>query len=193
MELNYSSQQAFSRAFFKAFHCSPLKFRKLPDFNLSNLYPKFKSSSLNIKMVYKDQITFCIKGHSIEYKEKILNNGCPYAANRRFSELKKAFVTHEKIYIASTFIAQEKSENKIKIKSFIGNLSEHGANIIIPPRRYVFSTFTGTWSEYIYFSRHLYMFGDFSRVNGYDIEVFKINTKKLNEDSIFQIDVYIPA
>lgn len=193
MDLNYSSQQTFSRAFFQIFRCSPLKFRQLEDFDLSKLYPKFRSPSLNIKMSYREKISFSLNAYKIEYKEKILSDGYQHAAKKRLSELDKAFTSHVKVYIASTFFVHEKLHNQLKVTSFIGGSSENCANFVIPSRNYFFSTFTGTWSAYIEFSRHLYLFCDFSRADGYDVEVFQKNTKAHDNDILFHVDVYIPA
>lgn len=189
MDLNYSSQQTFHRAFLNKFGYTPLSFRKLSYFDVSKLEPKFNADHFSYNIKVKDNIYFSLEASPIEYYENILSERYKKANDIKLKHILDNIEKSDSVYFASTYSILPSLKNEVKVTSYIGTWQEPEANLTIPKGKYAYIEFSGTWNEYIFFSRHLYLLSEFKRRDGYDVEIFSLNPNKHGQ---YNVKIYIP-
>lgn len=189
MDLNYSSQQTFHRAFVNKFGCTPLSFRKLSYFDVSRLEPKFNANHFSYNIKVKNNICFSLRVSLVEYYENILSERYKKADDIKLKHLLDNINNSGGVYFASTYSMLTSLKNEVKVTSYIGAWQESEANLTIPKGKYAYMEFSGTWNEYVFFSRHLYLLSEFKRRDGYDVEIFSLNPDKIGQ---YNVKIYIP-
>ncbi|RCP65668.1 helix-turn-helix domain-containing protein [Escherichia coli] len=191
MDLNFTSQQAFTRTFSRYFRCTPLQYRNKYEFNTSELYAPFLLK--NTETIFKyESVNISLKTTQIKYDETILGNGNSEAQNTRLKEIKKILLHNEYAYIASQLHLENKVNSTVKVFAFIGVNNETDFNFEIKNRMYYVANFSGSWDEYKDFSRSLFLKSRLIRGRGYDIEQFSLAELNENTEQIFDVKIFYP-
>ncbi|EFH2481751.1 TPA: helix-turn-helix domain-containing protein [Escherichia coli] len=78
MDLNFSSQQAFTRSFSREFKISPLKFRRQRYFDCSYLMPSLMINPYTYKVYQTHLPPLKLIGHNFLLKEGLLEKSTTY-------------------------------------------------------------------------------------------------------------------
>lgn len=193
IRLRFDSQQSFTRAFRKLVGCSPMQYRKEPDWDLSPLDGFRKAGSNTPHPPDISQLeSGVIYGFQIVYDEHI-----PFTrfSDYRWRHMKQQFTLQNHILYCLTEVAGKNQSDVMTIKTVIGS-SEKGkykSQTKFPYKggAYAHFFFAGNKDDYIFFTNKTYLstlpFYKIIRRNGPDIEI----VKSINDD-FFEVDFYIP-
>jgi AraC-like DNA-binding protein len=195
LELNFSSQQSFNRTFTSHFGCAPLQYRSRNYLDTSKLYPPYSTAYKDIK--YNIVSGFEINLNIAEYKydDVVIGERNKKTIETRFKYIMNVLHSHDVAYVASSINLLDSLESKIGVRAYIG-FNEKGSTentLYIHHEKYIKVNFKGIWSEYTNFSYRLYVNSNFVRVDGYDIEEFRLISTNDEGQPIFDINIYIPT
>ncbi|HFZ1748367.1 TPA: helix-turn-helix domain-containing protein [Klebsiella oxytoca] len=193
IDMNYGSQQAFCRTFHNTFKCKPLEYRKRKYINTSELYPPYpgKISHLNFG---EEERSINLITQEVKYREAIIGNYNKKSQSNIYAKIINLLDHNYLAYIASDFIKLNNPESTVGIISHIGlQINNNSSRTFkIRKKRYASVNFEGSWSEYLTFKRSLYVKSNFTRMDGYDIEIFSLLPCDLGTASNLRVKILVP-
>lgn len=201
-ELNFDSQQSFSREFKKKFGYTPRDYRRMRSWDLSSLQPMI---TLGVDILPDLEVCqlpeLCINGCEFQQEIEIGVSGTKAADNSIRKKFIVDYINHTKssIYLMSSFSGHDQKENTLLITTFIGSdnaVMEGQETRTFSGGKFARLKFIGEWDEYSEFPSKVYMNilsrNSLMRRNGVDIEVIKYCGQ--SEDTCQIIcDYYIPV
>ncbi|HDH7823028.1 TPA: helix-turn-helix transcriptional regulator [Raoultella planticola] len=196
LDLSFNSQQSFNRLFSSQFGCSPLKYRKRTFIDTSKLYPPHTHKYKNIEFKIEHIHEFSLNVAKYQREDYVIGGKNEKVHSIRHKNIAKLLQNHDAVYIASDIDLQNNNKFTVGVRTFIGSkmASNMDNTMSIHHKKYLTVNFKGTWNEYINFNQRLLVNSSFLRVNGYEIEEFRLATK--NESSanelIFEVKRLMP-
>lgn len=156
LDMNFSSQQTFCRAFKRQFNVSPKQYRmerKIICFGLFGRILK-EESDYKYEVVFKKQVI--LKTTTLKYKENILRNHCRRGYSLKLKTILELSKSSQRVYVSSTIQPVKDEKQFVDVISIIG----------IEDGKYGYSTrqglyakfeFNGLWIDYIEYSRNCFI------------------------------------
>ncbi|EFJ2451665.1 helix-turn-helix domain-containing protein [Escherichia coli] len=190
MDLNFSSQQTFTRSFSREFKISPLKFRRQRYFDCSYLMPSFMINPYTYKVYQTYLSPLKLVGHNFLLKEGLLEKKVPRANKIRLREISKIIKHHKQAFIMTTFSSQSTLASEVYLKTFIGyECNRAGLEVIIGDCWAV--DFVGAWRDYVTFGRLLTLYMKI-KVGQVILEKITLSYKNDTGEQIYHITSFIP-
>ena len=194
IDLNFGSQQAFNRTFTKQFKCTPLEYRARDFFNTSELLPPYTAKYTGLTICEETGIDFYLQAQEYQYEDYIIGERNQEIRSMRYDKIMEILSSHEYAYVASDLSYLKKIDSSIGVISFFGFevTSSKKEAVHISHDKSATVMFTGTWEEYEKLSRWLYVNSNFSRIDGFDIEIFSLQCQPLQGPPIFNVKICMP-
>lgn len=183
-QLNFDSQQSFSRAFSKLFCCSPSQYRKSAvwDFNFLRLPAEIdKVSATRFEFCYLTSKKYY--GYSLSYHHELYDDKGDDVAERYEKIIMLMNEIKMDIYIGSVFFPHETKDCQVTVNSFVGFFESVDSKLITNEEYlydsgyYIKFSLVGNVNECANLSRQAYLHVlpelALKRRVGPDIEVFK--------------------
>ncbi|EPY1872527.1 helix-turn-helix domain-containing protein, partial [Salmonella enterica subsp. enterica serovar Reading] len=191
MDLHFSTQQSFTRAFSREFNVSPLHFRNSAYFDCSKLLPNLSLKLKEYKIKKTRLSTFKLKALSFNLKIGLLNNNSTRADKFRFSEVNSILSKREEAIIVTTLKPDSKLENTVLLNIKIGFKDDTNFNFVAHNMPCWEISFSGSWDDYRTFGYNFLISLEFNATT-YFIEKIKNHNKKGN-DVYYDAKIYIPV
>ena len=153
-ELNFSTQQSFTRAFKREFQISPIKFRQQKYFDCSSFTPSLTKFPYQYAMYTTSLGTLKLNGEEFTIKETLLKKTSSRANDIRLKEITKKLHNNANVYIVTRFLAKSTYTSEIYLQTFIG-CSDSKATYDINAGDCLAIDFSGIWDDYIIFGRFI--------------------------------------
>ncbi|HAZ3553666.1 TPA: helix-turn-helix domain-containing protein [Escherichia coli] len=190
MDLNFSTQQSFTRSFYREFRLTPLQFRMSDGFDCSKLLPNYALKLNNYKIEKIKMGLLRLKTESFNFKERLLDSSAKRANKFRFDEINLILSEKDEAIVVTTFKPGSKLEHEIILNANIGYEDCINFNLEIKPMLCWEITFTGLWDDYVIFGR-MFIFELKIKIQNHFIEKITINSSKKN-NTIYNVKIYIP-
>lgn len=191
IELNFSSQQSFCRAFKKQFMTSPSEYRLQKGMSCKELFGglSMKNYSYTYNIVFRKSIM--LNTTTLKYRENILKYYCRRGACLKLRTIMKLSEKSRCVYVSSTTQLINDKRKIIDVTSFVG-VHSNNSNYCTYSGFYAEFEFNGKWVNYLEYSR-----GCFSALNEIVapypvIEKITIHDSSIKHDPNCNILMYIP-
>lgn len=190
MDLNFSTQQAFTRAFSREFNVSPLNYRNSEYFDFSMLLPNraIKPCNYSIKKTQTPRLKLNLE--SFYFDVSLLDNNSARVNKFRFLEINKLISNGKDVFIVTTIEPNSKSENIVRLHARIGCKDTENYNFEKNISTCWEITYSGKWEDYVKFGRLFVLELDFHS-SMYFIEMIKAS-KMTSIENIYDIKIYLP-
>lgn len=156
LDMNFSSQQAFCRAFKRQFNVSPKQYRMKSKVICCGLFKKISKEEFDYKyeVVFKKQLV--LKTTTLKYKENILKNHCRRGAVLKLKAIVKLSKNSQRVYVSSTIQPVKEEKQFIDVISVIG-VEDGNHGYITRQGLYAKFEYNGLWMDYIEYSRNCFI------------------------------------
>lgn len=188
MDLQFTTQQSFTRSFCQEFNMSPLQFRKMDYLDCSKFTPDYslKLKSYSIRKSCLNNIKLKVK--SIVFKESLLGSSSTRGSIFRYKEVDKILQHKPEAIIITSIEPHSKSNNEVYLNAQIGFEDIVNYNNETPRMSCWEISFTGTWHDYISFGR-FFIFEVDIHIRKFIMEMITIDD---NEKKTYNAKIYIP-
>lgn len=188
MDLQFTTQQSFTRSFCQEFKMSPLQFRKMNYLDCSKFTPDYslKLKSYSIRKLSLNNIK--LNGKNIFFKESLLGANSKRGNIFRHREIDKILQYKPEVIIVTTIEPNSKSNNEVYLNAQIGFEDIVNYNSEVPRMSCWEIDFTGTWHDYISFGR-FFIFEVEIYIRKFIMEIITIDN---NEKKTYNAKIYIP-
>ena len=185
-ELNFSSLQAFTRAFTSYFNCPPLSYRKKDSLDCSKLLinKSLKVGKVNQQILFNK--IFTVSGEYIEHKESLIKDNLIRKRILRMKQIKKykKNAINRYVYIISILKPYSNSSWDLNVTAMIGFSKDNGG-VVLKFKKCVKIEYLGTWDRYPRISRNIFNIIDlnvypYSIVEEVEFYCIKSDTIKIN-------------
>lgn len=155
LELGFSSQQSFSRAFKKEFSLSPKKYRNRGVIDSQKLVSEFQPGD---KFIFDGELYLPpIKSRStfIRFTDNILTTENILTKNKRLKKIKSSLSQTDSLLIISSIIPIKNESVKVYIDSYFCSSVETGEEISTMNGEYYKIIFNGSLDDYINIGRNI--------------------------------------
>ncbi|EED9465040.1 helix-turn-helix transcriptional regulator [Salmonella enterica subsp. enterica] len=190
MELNFSTQQSFTRAFLREFNVTPLEYRNESGFDCTNL---FMGPLVNLHVknpVIKVLNPLTLNVQKFHYRDSLLNK--PYSRSNkiRLQEVTSILSKKNEAIIVTT-LDPSSYRTEINLAAMIGYYDAITYNYETPKRHYWEIEYHGSWEDYITFGRFFIFFVDL-KIDLFIVECIQLDDKTVDEVQLYCIKVYLP-
>ena len=192
MELNFSTQQTFSRAFRREFGCSPLQYRSRKYLQCSRLTPRFSSTTQSVQLFLSEPKGFRLRVVEFKYREALLDSA-KRGSQLRLDKVMNILAEHSVAVVVSNIACNSKRSWEVEIQAKSGFHDNKNYNYERVKQKYWTTSFKGTWEEYITFIRNLFLLAEFDFLHGDVIEEIRFHKKSNNMNVFFDFVIYIPT
>ncbi|ECC3555053.1 helix-turn-helix domain-containing protein [Salmonella enterica subsp. salamae] len=191
MELHFSTQQAFTRAFSREFNVTPFNFRNSEHFDYSRLLPNWaiKLCDYSIKKTQIPPLKLNLE--SFYFDVSLLDNSSARVNKFRFSEINKVISNEKDVVIVTTIEPNSKSENIVRLHARIGYKDTENYNFQTSVSTCWEITYSGKWEDYVRFGRLFVLELEFHSLM-YFIEIIKAS-KKTSVEKFYDVKIYLPT
>ncbi|EOT9885512.1 helix-turn-helix domain-containing protein [Escherichia coli] len=185
IDVGFSTQQSFSRAFKKKFSLSPMKYRKRGIIDSQKLIKEFDSGH---EFIYNGKIFLpSIKTRTsfIRFTDSVLGPGNTFTEKKRLHKIKESLSKNNYIFIISFITPMINKCKEIYINSFFCSPEETGNEFSTASGIYHKIKFNGSLNDYINTGRNLVFYIDIP----FPLEIIEVIEK--NKDA-FTIIIFIP-
>ncbi|ENC0565724.1 helix-turn-helix transcriptional regulator [Escherichia coli] len=189
-ELNFSTQQSFTRAFRREFKITPIKFRQQKYFDCSCFTPSHTKPPYRYAMYTTDFGTLKLNGEEFTIKEALLKKTYSRANCIRLKEIMKKLQRNVDVYVVTKLHPKSTYAAEIYLKTFIGYRCDK-ATCDLNIGRCLAVDFTGIWDDYVIFGKLITFY---INVKFEQCIVEKINLGGVNADNkqVYHITSYLP-
>ena len=187
IDLHFSTQQSFTRAFTREFNITPFQFRHEERFDYSKLLPNLAMKLSEYKIKQREITTLKLNLESFHLQESLLNDNSSRANKFRIAEINNVITNKREAVVVTTLDPRSKSEDIVQLHTRIGFKDNNNFNYEINNTSCWEITYSGTWDDYIKFGRFFILELDFNSFL-YFIEVIKIR-----KESIYDVRLYLPT
>ncbi|MBB6810063.1 helix-turn-helix domain-containing protein [Escherichia coli] len=155
LEVGFSSQQSFSRAFKKEFSLSPKKYRNRGVIDSQKLVSEFQPGD---KFIFDGELYLpSIKSRStfIRFTDNILTTENILTKNKRLKKIKSSLSQTDSLLIISSIIPIKNESVKVYIDSYFCSSVETGEEISTMNGEYYKIIFNGSLDDYINIGRNI--------------------------------------
>lgn len=155
LEVGFSSQQSFSRAFKKEFSLSPKKYRNRGVIDSQKLVSKFQHGD---KFIFDGELYLpSIKSRStfIRFTDNILTTENILTKNKRLKKIKSSLSQTDSLLIMSSISPIKNESVKVYINSYFCSSVETGEEISTINGEYYKIIFNGSLDDYINIGRNI--------------------------------------
>ncbi|GCX73644.1 helix-turn-helix domain-containing protein [Escherichia coli] len=155
LEVGFSSQQSFSRAFKKEFSLSPKKYRNRGVIDSQKLVSEFQPGD---KFIFDGELYLpSIKSRStfIRFTDNILTTENILTKNKRLKKIKSSLSQTDSLLIISSIIPIKNESVKVYINSYFCSSVETGEEISTMNGEYYKIIFNGSLDDYINIGRNI--------------------------------------
>ncbi|HFK3790845.1 TPA: helix-turn-helix domain-containing protein [Escherichia coli] len=194
MDLNYSTQQSFTRAFFQEFKVSPLQYRLKDEFDCSALFPNYALNlpPINIKKGNINHLK--LKVESFQYQDSLLNDEYKSRANKiRFNRIMGILSSKDEAIVVSKFEPKSLLDFNLDLNVMVGYKDEKSYNYEIKEKKCWIIEYNGTWGDYIIFGRFFLCYCDISFDNSFIVEKIKFKGNNDSCEKIYNSIIYLPS
>ncbi|ELT6908076.1 helix-turn-helix transcriptional regulator [Salmonella enterica] len=156
-ELNFSTQQSFTRAFKREFNITPIKFRQQKYFDCSAFTPSFTKSPYQYAMYTTNVGALKLNGEEFTIKETFLKKTSSRANDIRLKEISKKLQNNASVYIVTKFQAKSTYASEVYLQTFIG-CNDSKATYDINLGNCLAVDFSGLWDDYVIFGRFILLY-----------------------------------
>ncbi|WP_213134204.1 helix-turn-helix transcriptional regulator [Citrobacter sp. FP75] len=191
MELNFSTQQSFTRAFLREFNVTPLEYRNESGFDCTGL---FLGVSINLYIkspVMKVIDSLKLNTKEFHYRDSLLGKPYSRSNNIRLQEVTSILSAKNEAVIVTTFDPSS-YKTEINLVAMIGYSDATNYNYETYSGCYWELEYNGTWEEYIIFGRFFILFIDF-KIDLFIIECIQLNGKARDGQQLYCVKVYLPT
>lgn len=194
MDLNFTTQQSFTRAFTREFSVTPLEYRNELSFDCASLF----GGAIN-KLYIKNPVRKII--HSLRfnvkeyhYRDSLLGNAYPRGYRIRLQEVTSILSKQNEAYIITPLKPLKPSLYKAEVNlvAMIGYTDTINYNYEISGISCWEFEYNGTWEEYIIFGRFFIFFIDF-KIDLFIIECIRLNGKTGDGNQLYNVKLYLPT
>ncbi|OSK88082.1 helix-turn-helix transcriptional regulator [Escherichia coli] len=191
MDLHFSTQQSFSRAFSREFDITPIDFRNGSYLDCSKLLPNraIKLTNYHIQKTHIPALKLSVK--SFCFYERLLSIKATRASKLRISEINNIISNKKEVIIITTVIPNSKIEDVVQLHTRIGYKDNETFNFETDIMQCWEITYSGGWDEYIKFGRSFMLELDFCSPL-YFIEMIK-KSEIDSSDDIYHVKIYLPV
>ncbi|EGJ4528563.1 helix-turn-helix transcriptional regulator [Escherichia coli] len=185
LDVGFSSQQSFSRAFKNEFSLSPMKYRNRGVIDSKKLISEFQPGD---KFILDGELYLpSIKTRTtfIRFTDNILTTGNILTKNRRLQKIKSSLSQTDSLLIISSISPIKNEPTKVHINSFFCSTVETGEEISTINGIYYKVIFNGSLDDYINIGRNIVFYINIP----FPLEI--IEEVKRNEDKL-TITIFIP-
>lgn len=188
MDLQFTTQQSFTRSFCQEFNMSPLQFRKMNYLDCSKFTPDYslKLKSYSIRKLCLNNIKLKVK--SVFFKESLLGINSTRGNVFRHKEIDKILQNKPEAIIITSIEPRSKYNHEVYLNARIGFEDVVNYNNEVPRMSCWEIDFTGTWHDYISFGR-FFIFEVEIHVHNFIMEIITIDD---NEKKTYNAKIYIP-
>lgn len=189
MDLNFSTQQALTRAFIREFNVTPFNFRNSDFFDYSKLLPNWtvRLCDYSLKKTQIPSLKLNVK--SFHFYVPLLSDSSSRVNKFRFSEVNDIISDNKDAVIVTSLEPKSKYEDLVRLNTRIGFKDDSNYNFVTTGITSWEISYLGSWEDYIKFGRFFMIELEFYS-SMYFIEV--IQAHRVNENS-YNIKVYLPA
>ncbi|WP_152083571.1 helix-turn-helix domain-containing protein [Enterobacter oligotrophicus] len=192
MELNFSTQQTFSRAFRREFGCSPLQYRSRKYLQCSRLTPRFSSTTQSVQLFLSEPKGFRLRVFEFKYREALLDSA-KRGSQLRLDKVMNILAEHSVAVVVSNIACNSKRSWEVEIQAKSGFHDNKNYNYERVKQKYWTTSFKGTWEEYIAFIRNFLISIDLNLYQGNIIEEIRLCEQHDNENINFNFILYFPV
>ncbi|EGF7348402.1 helix-turn-helix domain-containing protein [Escherichia coli] len=192
MDLNYSTQQSFTRAFCQEFKVSPLQYRLKDEFDCSALFPNYALNlpPLNIKKGNINQLK--LKVENFQCQDSLLNDEYKSRTNKiRFNRIMEILSSKDEAIVVSKFEPKSLLDLNVDLNVMIGYKDEKSYNYEIKEKKCWIVEYNGTWDDYIKFGRFFVCYCDIS-FDSFIVEKIKLKGNNDSCEQIYNSTIYLP-
>lgn len=191
MDLNFATQQSFTRAFLREFKVSPLTYRNELGFDCSCL---FWGPTINLHIndpVKKTIKSLKLKVKEFHYRDALLGSSYSRGKRIRLEETTSILSMKNEAVIVTTLYPSSSLEFEISLASRIGYIDTINYNYETSERLYWEFEYDGIWEEYILFGRFFLFFTEV-RFEPLIMECIQLNGKMGDGQQLYHINIYLP-
>ncbi|WP_122998324.1 AraC family transcriptional regulator [Escherichia coli] len=186
MDLNYPTQQSFTRAFRQEFKISPLQYRLKNEFDCSVLLPSYALNLQSINIRKENVKHLRLKVESFYYQDSLLSNEYKARSNKiRLNKITEIWGAKDEAIVVSTLVPK----SFLDLNVVIGYKDEK--NYKIKDKRFWVVEYNGTWDNYIMFGRFFLCYCDIS-FDTFIMENIRYSGSNDNCEQIYQLTIYLP-
>ncbi|EFB1318710.1 helix-turn-helix domain-containing protein, partial [Escherichia coli] len=184
MDLNFSTQQTFSRAFLREFKVTPLVYRNEIGFDCSRLFFGYANDIHFKKPVKKLIKPLKLKINEYRYCDSLLSR--PYSrTNRiRLEEVQSILSMREKAVIVTFFRPNSSFKFEVDLVAKIGYSDVTNYNYVTDERSYWVIEYNGVWEGYVRFGRLFVFFIDV-KFDLLVMEIIRLNGKSEDGQQLY--------
>ncbi|MFH93349.1 helix-turn-helix domain-containing protein [Salmonella enterica] len=187
MDLHFSTQQHFNKAFSREFNCTPLEYRNSLYMDCSKLTPDFSADIPEYTLVKTEIKSFKLKTWPFKYQSGLLGNVTERGNSIRKRKILNILNKKKHAFIISHVKPSDTNELYVTIDAESGFIDKLNFNKKIDKISCCKIFFHGTWENYIKLGHFIFTITDVTHPL-FTIEKFELTPK---EDS-FNINIYIP-
>ncbi|EDH8245988.1 hypothetical protein CB697_20255 [Salmonella enterica subsp. enterica serovar Chester] len=189
MDLNFSTQQALTRAFLREFNVTPLHFRNSDFFDYSRLLANWtvRLCDYSIKKTQTPSLKLNVK--SFYFYIPLLSGSSTRVNKLRLLEVNNIISNNKDAVIVTCLEPNSKYEDLVRLNTRIGFKDEENYNFVTTGVTSWEVSFLGSWEDYVKFGRFFMLELEFYS-SMYFIEI--IQACRINENS-YNVKIYLPA
>ncbi|SQP94881.1 operon control protein [Escherichia coli] len=191
MDLNFSTQQTFTRAFLREFKVTPLAYRNEMVFDCSRLFFGYANNIYFNNPVRKIINPLKLKVKEYKYRDSLLSK--PYSrANRiRLEEVRSILSIREKAVIITFLRPNSSFKFEVDLVAKIGYSDVTNYNYVTHEGAYWELEYNGVWEEYIIFGRLFVFFIDV-KFDLMVMEIIRLNGNSRDGQQLYHVKLCLP-
>lgn len=191
MDLNFSTQQTFTRAFLREFKVTPLMYRHEIGFDCSHLFFGY-ANKLHIENPVKKTIKpLKLKVNEFNYRDSLLSR--PYFRGNkiRLEEVTSILSMRKEAVIVTTLRPNSSFNFEIDLVAMIGYIDVTNYNYVTDEKTYWEIKYNGLWDEYVIFGR-LFLFFIDVKIDLLVMEIICLNGKSEDGQQLYNVKLCLP-
>lgn len=153
MDLNFSTQQTFTRAFLREFKVTPLVYRNEIGFDCSRLFFGYANDIYLNNPVKKIIKPLKLKVNEYKYCDGLLSKSYSRTNRIRQDEVKSILSMRDEVVIVTFLRPNSSFAFEVDLVAKIGYSDITNYNYVTDERSYWEIEYNGTWEEYVIFGR----------------------------------------
>ncbi|EHS0425059.1 hypothetical protein C4A55_02553 [Escherichia coli] len=156
MDLNFSTQQSFTRSFFREFKISPLAYRNELGFDCSQLFLG-DNIDLHIKNPVKKSLpSLKLLAKEFQYRDALLAGSYFRGNSVRLRNVTELLSHKDEVFIVTALHPFSSLEFEVHLVAMIGYIDTINYNYETQRGDYWEFIYNGTWEKYILFGRFIF-------------------------------------
>lgn len=191
MDLNFSTQQTFTRAFLREFKVTPLVYRNEIGFDCSRLFFGYENNVHFQNPVKKTIKSLKLKVNEYKYRDGLLSK--PYSRSNRIrrEEVKSILSMREEAVIVTYLHPSSSFAFEVDLVAKIGYVDITNYNYVTDERSCWEIEYNGIWEEYAVFGR-LFLFFINVKIDLSVMEMIRLNGRAGDGKQLYHVKLCLP-